>query len=87
MLKVVGQFRLHYKGQGQGNLGNLVVAPSLLRRVIESHGRDIEIMSIRDHVLSDIGDELSDIGDEGWPFTHMVVFGIRDGLWFPSQKI
>ena len=43
-----------------------MVAPSLLRRVIESHGRDIEIMSIRDHVLSDIGDELSDIGDEGW---------------------
>ena len=35
MLKVVGQFWLHYKGQGQGTLGSLVVTPSLLSIVIE----------------------------------------------------
>ena len=36
MLKAVGQFRLHYRGQAQGTLGSLVVTPSLLSRVIES---------------------------------------------------
>ena len=28
MLEVVGQFRLHYKGQAQGTLGGLVAMPS-----------------------------------------------------------
>ena len=36
MLKVVGQFGLHYKGQGQGTLGSLVDTHSLLSRVIMS---------------------------------------------------
>ena len=36
MLKVVGQFRLHYKDQAQGTLGSLVATPSLLSRVIDS---------------------------------------------------
>ena len=35
MLEVVGQFRLHYRGQTQGALGSLVATPSLLSRVIE----------------------------------------------------
>ena len=35
MLKVVGQFRLHYRGHVQGTLGILVATPSLLSRVIE----------------------------------------------------
>ena len=36
MLKTVGQFGLQYQEQAQGTLGSLVVAPSLLSRVIES---------------------------------------------------
>ena len=36
MLEVMGQFRLHYKGQAQATLGILVATPSLLSRVIES---------------------------------------------------
>ena len=36
MLKVVGQFELHYRGQAQGTLGSLVATHSLLSRVIES---------------------------------------------------
>ena len=35
MLKTMGQFGLHYKGQAQGTLGSLVAKPSLLSRVIE----------------------------------------------------
>ena len=35
MLEAMRQFRLHYKGQAQGNLGSLVAKPSLLSRVIE----------------------------------------------------
>ena len=31
--------------------------PSLLSRVIESQGQDIDILSIKDWVRSDIGDE------------------------------
>ena len=46
--------------------------PSLLSRVIESQGQDVEISSIRDQVQSSTG-------DEGWPSTHMVVFGIGTG--------
>ena len=50
MLEAVGQFGLHYKGQAQGNLGILVVTPSLLSRVFESQIQDMEILSIRDRV-------------------------------------
>ena len=38
-------------------LGSLVATPSLLSRVIESQGQDVEIMSIRDRVQSGMGDE------------------------------
>ena len=48
MLEVMGQFELHYKGQGQGTLGSLVATPSLLSRVIESQGQDTKVSSIRD---------------------------------------
>ena len=57
MLEVVGQFRLHYKDQAQGTLGSLVATLSVLSRVIESQGRDIDIFSIRDLVRSDTSDE------------------------------
>ena len=57
MLKVVGQFELHYRGQAQGTLGSLVATPSLLSRVIESQGHDIKILSIRDRVRSNTCDE------------------------------
>ena len=57
MLKTVGQFRLQYSDQAQGVLGSLVATPSLLSRVIESQGQDAEIPSIRDRVLSSMGDE------------------------------
>ena len=80
MLETVGQFGLQYSDQAQGVLGSLVVTPSLLRRVIESHGQDIEISSIRDRVMSGTGDEAR-------PSTQMVVFDIGDGLWFPSGPI
>ena len=36
MLEIVGQLKLHYKGQAQDTLGSLVVMPSLLSRVIKS---------------------------------------------------
>ena len=57
MLKTVGQFGLQYSEQAQGVMGSLVATPSLLSRVIESQGQDVEIMSIRDRVQSGIGDE------------------------------
>ena len=76
MFEAMGQFGLHYRDQAQGTSGSLVAMPSLLRRVIEFQGLDTEILSIRDRVQSDTG-------DEGCPFTHMVVFGIGDGLWSP----
>ena len=47
MLETVGQFRLQYTDQAQGELGSLVATPSLLSRVIESQGQDVEISSIR----------------------------------------
>ena len=50
MLKIMGQFRLWYSDQAQGALRSLVATPSLLSRVIESQGQDIEISSIRDRV-------------------------------------
>ena len=50
MLETVGQFGIQYREQAQGTLGSLVATPSLLRRVIESQGQDVEIVSIRDRV-------------------------------------
>ena len=72
MLETVGQFGLQYTKQEQGTLGSLVTTPSLLSRVIESQGLDVEIVSIRDQIQSGMG-------DEGWTSTRMVVFGIEDG--------
>ena len=57
MLETVGQFGLQYSEQAQSMLGSLVATPSLLSKVIESHGQDAEIVSIRDWVQSGIGDE------------------------------
>ena len=57
MLEVVGQFGLHYKGHAQGTLGRLVATPSLLSKVIETQGQDIEISSIRDRIQWGTGDE------------------------------
>ena len=50
MLKIVVQFGLQYSDQAQVMLGSLVVTPSLLSRVIESQGQDVEIVSIRNRV-------------------------------------
>ena len=50
MLKTMGQFGLQYSDQAQGALGSLVAMPSLLSRVIESQGQDVEIVPIRDQV-------------------------------------
>ena len=58
MLEIVGQFRLQYRDQAQGALGSLVAIPSLLSKVIESQGQDVEILSIRDRVQSSTGDEV-----------------------------
>ena len=57
MLETVGQFGLQYSEQAQGVMGSLVAMPSLLSRVIESKGQDIEVVSIRDRVRSGMGDE------------------------------
>ena len=57
MLETVGQFRLHYSDHAQGALGSLVDMSSLLSRVIESQGQDVEISSIRDRGLSGTGNE------------------------------
>ena len=57
MLETVGQFRLQYSDQTQGELGSLVATPSLLSRVIESQGQDAEISSIRDRVQSGTSDK------------------------------
>ena len=57
MLKTMGQFGLHYKGQGQGTLESLLATPFLLSRVIESQGQDTKILSIKDRVRSYTGDE------------------------------
>ena len=57
MLEAVGQFELHYKGHAQGTLGRLVATPSLLSRVIETQGQDIEISSIKDRIQSGTSDE------------------------------
>ena len=57
MLETVGQFELQYQDQAQSTLGSLVAMPSLLSRVIESQGQDVEISSIRDRVQSGTSDE------------------------------
>ena len=57
MLETVGQFGLWYNEQAQGTLGILVATPSLLSRVIESQGEDLEILSIMDRVQAGTGDE------------------------------
>ena len=59
MLEAVGQFGLYYSEQTQCILRSLVATLSLLSRVIESQGEDIEISSIRDQVQ--LG-----TGGEGW---------------------
>ena len=78
MLETVGQFGLQYSERTQDVLGSLVATPSILSRVIESKEQDAEIVSIRDRVQASTS-------DEGWTI-HMVVFGIGDGLWFPSWQ-
>ena len=55
MLKTMGQFGLQYSEQAQGTLKSLVATPSLLSRVIESQGQDVEIVFIRDQVQSGMG--------------------------------
>ena len=57
MFETVGQFGLQYSERTQGVLRSLVATPSLLSRVIESQGQDVEIMSIRDQVQASTGDE------------------------------
>ena len=57
MLETVGQFRLQYSDQAQGALGSLVAIPSLLSRVIEFQGQDVEIVSIGDRVQVGTGEE------------------------------
>ena len=57
MLEVVGQFDLKYSDQAKGMLGSLVATPSLLSRVIDSQGQDVELVSTKDQVQSGTGDE------------------------------
>ena len=57
MLEAVGQFGLYYNEQTQGILRSLVATLSLLSRVIESKSEDTEILSIRDRIQLDTGDE------------------------------
>ena len=76
MLEDMGQFKLYYKGQAQGTLESLMATPSLLSRVMESKGRDTRYCP-SGTVYSRI--QVMKVR----PFTHMVVSGIGDGLWFP----
>ena len=57
MLEVIRQFGIQCRDQAQGVLGSLAATPSLLSKVIESQGQDLEIVSITDWVLSSAGDE------------------------------
>ena len=57
ILEIVEQFRLQYSDQAQEALGSLVATQSLLSRVIETHGQDVEISSIKDRVQSGTCDE------------------------------
>ena len=52
MLEIVRKFGLQYSDQAQGTFGSLVATPSLLSRVIEYQGQDLEIVSIRGRVQS-----------------------------------
>ena len=65
MLETVGEFGLQYSEPAQGTLGNLVEMSSLLGRVIESQGQDVELVSIRDRVESGTGDEGWTIHSDG----------------------
>ena len=72
ILQTVGQFGLQYSEQDQGMLRSLVAMSSLLSRVIESQGQDVEVVSIRDWV------QLGTY-DEGWTIH-------ADGsLWYKGQ--
>ena len=51
-----GIVRVALHGPGSGYF-SLVATPSLLSKVIESQGQDTEILSIRDRVRLDTGDE------------------------------
>ena len=74
MLEIVGQLGLQYSDQAQGMLGSLVATPSLLSRVIESQGQDVEIMSIRDRAQTGSG-------EEGWAIH-------SDGsLWYRGRTV
>ena len=57
MLETVGKFGLQYSKKAQGTLGSLVATPSLLSRVIDSQGQNVQILSIRDRILSGMIDE------------------------------
>ena len=57
MLEALGHFGLHYRDQAQGALGSLVATPFLLSKVIEFQGKDTKILSIRDRVRTDTGEE------------------------------
>ena len=74
MIETVGQFRLQYSDQAQGTLGSLVATPSLISRVIESQGQDIEILSIRDRVQTGTG-------DEGW------AIHANGSLWYRGRVV
>ena len=65
MLETMGKFGLQYHEQAQGTVGSLVATPSLLNRVIESQGQDVEIVSIIDRVQSCMGDEGHTIHADG----------------------
>ena len=65
MLETMGQFGLQYIKQAQGTLGSLVATPSLLSRVIESQGQNVEIVSISDRVQPGTGDEGCTIHADG----------------------
>ena len=74
ILETVGQFELQYREQTQSTLGSLVATPSLLSRLIECQGQEVEIVSIRDRVQSGTG-------DEGWT-VH------ADGsLWYKGRVV
>ena len=53
-----------------------MATPSLLRRVIESQGQDVKIVSIKDRYRQVLVTKAG-------PSTHMVVFSIGEELWFP----
>ena len=70
----MGRFGLQYNEQAYGTLGSLVATPSLLSRVIESQGKDAEIVSIRDRVQSGTG-------DEGWTIQ------ANGSLWYRERVV